>query len=214
VSATEAVAASGRLTPLSDSRCAEVADRREQILQTAQKLFAERGFRETNLNDVAIELGFRRQAVYHYFRSKDHILYELIGRAGQSFVRTLDDVVEEDLPPDVALREIVRIHVTQVLSNVDVFRILFAELAKLEGEQADRLRDDMAVYVHRIADVIAAGQRAGTFVGDLPPVPQALLIIGMCNETTKWFGGAHSQLTIRQLADCAARVVISGVTMG
>jgi AcrR family transcriptional regulator len=58
--------------------------RREQILQAAQKLFAENGFRETNLNDVAIQLGFRRQAVYHYFRSKEDILYELIDRAGQS----------------------------------------------------------------------------------------------------------------------------------
>jgi AcrR family transcriptional regulator len=33
---------------------------------------------------VAIQLGFRRQAVYHYFPSKDDILYELVGRAGQS----------------------------------------------------------------------------------------------------------------------------------
>jgi hypothetical protein len=44
------------------------AGRREQILQTAQKLFADKGFRETNLNYVATQLGFRRQAVYHYFR--------------------------------------------------------------------------------------------------------------------------------------------------
>jgi AcrR family transcriptional regulator len=38
-------------------------DRREKILHTAQKLFADKGFRETNLNDVAVQLGFRRQAV-------------------------------------------------------------------------------------------------------------------------------------------------------
>ena len=62
----------------------EVTGRREQILQAAQKLFADQGFRETNLNDVATQLGFRRQAVYHYFRSKEEILYELIDRAGQA----------------------------------------------------------------------------------------------------------------------------------
>jgi AcrR family transcriptional regulator len=45
----------------------EVTGRREQILQAAQKLFVDQGFRETNLNDVATQLGLRRQAVYHYF---------------------------------------------------------------------------------------------------------------------------------------------------
>jgi len=38
------------------ARVPEVIDRREEILQTAQKLFAEQGFRETNLNDVAGQL--------------------------------------------------------------------------------------------------------------------------------------------------------------
>jgi hypothetical protein len=41
----------------------EVTGRREQILQAAQKLFAEQGFRETNLNDVATQLGLKSPAV-------------------------------------------------------------------------------------------------------------------------------------------------------
>src|SRR5260370_25852321 len=89
----------------------EVNDRREQILQTAQKLFAEQGFRETNLNDVAEQLCFRRQAVYHYFTSKDEILYELMGRAGQALIRATERMFDKDLAPDVALSGLVRSHV-------------------------------------------------------------------------------------------------------
>src|SRR5690349_14222822 len=62
------------------------AGRRRDILRAATKLFAEQGYRETNLNQIAVELGFRRQAVYHYFPAKDEILYELIAQAGDAML--------------------------------------------------------------------------------------------------------------------------------
>ena len=167
-----------------------VTDRREQILQAAQKLFADKGFRGTNLNDVANQLGFRQQAVYHYFRSKEEILYELIDRAGQAIATSAQPTLDADIPPAEKLAEVVRNHVRQLLTNIDIFRIQFSELFKLHGDRADGLRRDMSDYVHGIATVIEAGQKDGTFV-DVPPMTQALLILGMCNGTTEWYGDAR-----------------------
>jgi AcrR family transcriptional regulator len=141
--------------------------RREQILAAAQKLFAEKGFRETNLNDVATQLGFRRQAVYHYFRSKDEILYELIDRAGQAIATSAQLTLDADMPPADKLAEVVRNHIRQLLRNIDIFRIQFSELFKLRGDRADGLRRDMSAYVRSIAKVIKEGQKDGTFV-DVP----------------------------------------------
>src|ERR1700730_12342182 len=93
------------------------AARREQILQAAQKLFADQGFRETNLSDVAAQLGFRPQAVYHYFRPKDEIPDELIDRAGQAMVAGAQPALEAGLPPADTLAEVVRNHVRQLLRN-------------------------------------------------------------------------------------------------
>src|SRR5258705_9120702 len=104
----------------------EPAGKREQILQAAQKLFAQQGFRETNLNDVATQLGFRRQAVYHYFRSKEEILYELIDRAGQAIATSAQPTLDSDMPPAEKLNEVVRNHVRQILNNIDIFRIQFS----------------------------------------------------------------------------------------
>jgi AcrR family transcriptional regulator len=191
----------------------EISSRREQILQAAQKLFADQGFRETNLNDVATQLGFRRQAVYHYFRSKEDILYELIDRAGQAIVASATPTLESGLPPADTLAEVVRNHVRQLLRNIDIFRIQFTELSKLAGDRADMLRRDIAAYVRRIADIIEAGQKDGTFT-DVPPLTQALLILGMCNGTTEWYNAARSRLSIDEVADYAARMALSGVTGG
>jgi len=188
-------------------------DRREQILQAAQKLFADQGFRETNLGDVATQLGFRRQAVYHYFRSKEEILYELIDRAGQAVVASAQSILDAGLPPAEMLAEVVRNHVRQLLTNADIFRIQFTELSKLTGDRADQLRRDILAYVHRIASVIEAGQKDGTFA-DVPPLTQALLIIGMCNGTTEWYRGTRSRLSIDEIADYAAQTALWGVTRG
>jgi AcrR family transcriptional regulator len=188
----------------------DAPDRREQILQAAQKLFADQGFRATNLNDVATQLGFRRQAVYHYFPSKEEILYELIDRAGQAVEASAKPTFESDLPPMEKVAEIARNHVRQLLNNVDIFRIQFSELSKLTGNRADVLRRDMSTYVRRIANVIEAGQKDGTFI-DVPPMIQALLIIGMCNGTTDWYNSTRSRRSIDEIADYAARVALSGL---
>jgi AcrR family transcriptional regulator len=187
----------------------ELTGRREQILQAAQRLFADQGFRETNLNDVATQLGFRRQAVYHYFRSKEEILYELIDRAGQAVVASAQPTLDADLPPAEMLAEVVRNHVRQLLTNVDIFRIQFSELSKLAGHRADMLRRDISAYVRRIANVIEAGQKDGTFV-DVRPMTQALLILGMCNGTTEWYSRTRSHPSIDEIADDAARIALLG----
>jgi len=171
--------------------------------------FARQGFRETNLSDVAAQLGFRRQAVYHYFPSKEEILYELIGRAGAAVEASAQPTLDADLPPAEKLAEVVRNHVRQLLTNIDIFRIQFSELSKLTGDRADTLRRAMLGYVTRMANVIEAGQKDGTFV-DVPPMTQTLLILSMCNGTTEWYSGSESHLSIDDVADYAARMALSG----
>ncbi len=116
-----------------------------------------------HLNDVATQLGFRRQAVYHYFRSKDQIPYELIDRAGQAIATSAQSTLDADMPPTNKIAEVVRNHVRQLLRNIDIVRIQFSELFKLHEKRADGLRRDMSAYVRSIANVIKEGQKDGTF---------------------------------------------------
>jgi AcrR family transcriptional regulator len=185
--------------------------RRQEILRAATRLFADQGYRETNLNQIAEELGFRRQAVYHYFPAKDEILYELIAEAGEAMVSSSQAIFDADLDPERALAAVVRNHVEVVLSDPDTFRVQFAELNKLSGDRADLLRKGMSAYVRRIARVIEAGQRSGVFAA-ADPATQALLVVGMCNGTTQWFDATRPHSSIAEVAEQAARIVISGVT--
>lgn len=187
------------------------AARRNQILEVATTLFAQQGYRETNLAQIADELGFRRQAVYHYFRAKDDILYELIAEAGEAMTSSAGPIFDSDSSPEVKLAELVRNHVRVVSSDPSRFRIQFNELNKLSGDRAKPLQDGISAYIHRIADVIQDGQRAGVFF-DGQPTSLALLIIGMCNSTTEWRDGARTKASVDEIADNAARLAVVGLT--
>jgi hypothetical protein len=68
----------------------------------------------------------------------------------------------------------------------------------------------MLAYVRRIANVIEAGQGDGTFV-NVPAMAQALLILGIRNGTTEWYGGTRAHYRIDEVADFTARLALSGV---
>ena len=56
------------------------ANTREKILETASRLFADKTFNGTTLNEIAKEVGIASSNLYHYFRDKEPILKEIIER--------------------------------------------------------------------------------------------------------------------------------------
>lgn len=58
--------------------------KREAVLRTAVMLFNEKGFQATSLDDVAKALNVTKPTIYHYFSSKDEILFECVRRGVES----------------------------------------------------------------------------------------------------------------------------------
>src|SRR5205085_12019969 len=97
--------------------------RRQQILDEAQQLFNRQGFRETNLDDVAVRLGIKRQAIYYYFKSKEDVLWELVELASSTLTASAAAIFEADLDPEAKLASLVDNHVRQLLSDPEIFRL-------------------------------------------------------------------------------------------
>jgi AcrR family transcriptional regulator len=62
--------------------------RRDLILKSAERLFAERGFRNVSVRDVAADVGVTHPLIYYYWSSKDALLAEVVGRS-QARVRAM-----------------------------------------------------------------------------------------------------------------------------
>src|SRR5580704_8950351 len=78
---------------------------RQEILRTAARLFQQRGYDATSMNDVAAALKLSKGGLYHHFQSKDEILFEIMNHAME--------ITEE------RLRTLIRLHIEVVLSPRD-----------------------------------------------------------------------------------------------
>ena len=58
-----------------------LVDSRQEILRTAARLFQQRGYDATSMNDVAAALKLSKGGLYHHFQSKDEILFEIMNHA-------------------------------------------------------------------------------------------------------------------------------------
>ena len=72
------------------TRAAQAEQTRQQILETAQRLFAELGYDATSLQMIADEMGLTKAAVYYHFRAKSDILHAIM-QPGIDWIKALLD---------------------------------------------------------------------------------------------------------------------------
>lgn len=69
--------------------------RREEILQTAARLFESKGYDDTSTNDIVNEVGIARGTLYHHFKSKEDILDALIDQMGSSLIEQASRIASD-----------------------------------------------------------------------------------------------------------------------
>ena len=186
---------------------------RQAVLETAARLFAERGFGGTNLQDIAAELGISRPALYYYFNSKEDILASMVEEITVfSGKRATELVAKTDTNPSELLRQLVENHARWLLDH------------SIEFKMIDRSENDLPAAVRKTNDrskrlvldnftrIIERGIEIGHF-RPIDPQVTAFAIIGMCAWTAWWFraDGRMSSAEVAQLiADLAVHAVRHG----
>jgi TetR/AcrR family fatty acid metabolism transcriptional regulator len=164
-----------------------VADKRDAIMRAATHVFAQRGFFNAQVADVARAAGVAAGTVYLYFRSKDDLLVSL-------FERTMRDAIAEGRAalagasdPRDRLRRIARLHLERLGRDRDLAVVFQVELRQstkfMERFSSSYLRE----YLGIIRDAVEAGQAAGLFRRDVNPTAAAKILFGALDEmATNW----------------------------
>jgi len=124
-------------------RSREKAERREQLLAAASRLFAERGFRAVSIEDLASHAGVSGPALYRHFDSKESILADLLINVSERLLRQGTERVANAKSPSNALRSLITFHTDFALRDRDLIRIQdhdFANLATGDAKEVSRLQ--------------------------------------------------------------------------
>ncbi len=114
-------------------------ERRELLLAVARRVFAERGFTATTMDDVARAAGFTKPILYQYFDSKTDLYREIVSQTAATLLNQLELAVHTTESPRARIEVAFRVYFEMVVSEPDAFRILFIHAH--EGETAAELRN-------------------------------------------------------------------------
>jgi TetR/AcrR family fatty acid metabolism transcriptional regulator len=166
---------------------AQPAPKRDAILRAAIDVFAERGFFNAQVADVARAAGVAAGTVYLYFRSKDDLLVSIFERTmreafteGRAAVAGIDD-------PGERLRQFARVHLGRLGRDRNLAIVYQVELRQsikfMERFSSTLLRD----YLSQIRAAIVDGQEMGAFRADLNATSVAKMFFGALDEmATNW----------------------------
>ena len=110
--------------------------RKDQIKQTAAKMFRKRGYQATSMRDIAKELGMEAPSLYNHIRSKQQILSELLLMVAEEFTEGMSEVKKSTGPEVEKLEQLVKLHVDITMEHSDAVSLLTGEWVHLEKESA------------------------------------------------------------------------------
>jgi AcrR family transcriptional regulator len=153
----------------------------ERLLAAASRLFAERGFAPTSVQDIVELAGVTKGAMYHYYASKDDLLQQIYTRLLLVQSQRLAEIAEVPGPVDGRLRAAAADVVVSTLEYLDDAMVSFRSMHMLPPDRLAQVRADRRRYHERFRALIEEGQREGVFRTDVP----ADLV------THQFFGGVH-----------------------
>ncbi|MCS7484721.1 TetR/AcrR family transcriptional regulator [Umezawaea endophytica] len=165
----------------------ELSRTENRIMAAAVRLFAAKGFDATTVQEVVAAAEVTKGALYHYFGSKDDLLYEiyrsLIGRQ----MAELDRIVALRLDPATTVREIIVSLVETTASSVDETAVFMREMHRLDADLMASFRAERRRYHETFRAVVEQAQASGRFSTVVPAETAVLIALGVINQLPTWY---------------------------
>lgn len=187
-------------------------ERAEEVYAAALRLFRQKGYHATSMQDIADAVGLYKGSLYHYIGSKEDLLVHVFERGLGDLLDQVEVIAGDPrLGPTAQLREIVCAHVVAVTRNMDALTVYLHEVRALSGVALETVRRQHDRYTELLSSVVRRGVASGEFQatdGAVGPVTQGLL--GMCNWVCQWYR-PDGRLAPAQIGELFAEMVLGGL---
>ncbi|PRX97398.1 TetR/AcrR family transcriptional regulator [Allonocardiopsis opalescens] len=182
----------------------------DRLLAAASRLFAQRGFESTSVQDVVEAAGVTKGAMYHYFRSKDDLLHEIYRRLLTMQTQRLADFAAAEGPLPERLFAAASDVVQTSIANLDDSVIFFRSMHLLTNEHQTRVRAERRRYHELFRSLIEEGQRSGAFRDDIPAGIVTIHYFGSVHQLGTWYR-PDGKMTPRELGEYYATLLLAGL---
>lgn len=192
------------------TRANDFEEKKLGLLKEAARVFATQGMDKASMSQIATSAGVSKSLLYHYYPSKDALIFAIIREHLEELEQSLDDVATEGLTPEQRLRLLVGTVLEVYRGADDQHKVQLSAGPVLSDAQ----REALTALERRIV------MRFSTLLKEIHPelvskerpllMPVTMSLFGMMNWVYMWFkeGGAISR---DDYADVATTLILEGV---
>jgi TetR/AcrR family fatty acid metabolism transcriptional regulator len=198
--------------PLPSTRSA-ATDKREAILRAAIRVFANNGYFNSKVADIARAAGVADGTVYLYFKSKEEILHSVFDKSMEEAIADGRKRLEAVSDPREKLRRIAQLHLERLGADRDLAVVFQVELRGSTKFMEEFSAAGFAEYLGLIRSTIEEGQRAGVFRSELNSKVMAKILFGALDEmATNWILSPR-RYKLAPMADQVLDIFLNGVSV-
>ena len=184
---------------------------REKILEAAARIFSQKGFHATSMQDIASAVNLQKASLYHHVSSKQEILLALSNMALDMVTEKLGEVSDLTLPSDEKLRIAIIAYLQTLADHRGLSAIFIFEHRFLEPELRARHIPRRDRFEQLWRGLIQQGVDDGTFVcQDVALATRALL--GVMSWTITWYR-SDGPLSVTEIAIQFAELILNGLML-
>jgi len=189
--------------------------RRDQIIDTARRLFGERGTTDVSMDDIACEAGVARSTIYVYFANRDDLLQACVQSMYDTIKDTVIEMFEDSAPPMDRLRAVVCGVLERIDESPAFFRLAMATQAPTGAAGSAAVGGALMMIgldmMRLLEDVISTGIDAGIFRADVERDRAVALIGQQIYGALSVRAGDPSPVPVGQASDEICTFVLHGL---
>jgi AcrR family transcriptional regulator len=160
---------------------------RADVVATAGRMFAEKGYHGTSMRDLGKELGLLGSSLYSHIDSKENLLVEVVDEGARLFLDSAHRAMKVEGSAGKRLTALIAGHVDVVLDHQDVVRTYLNEARMLDEGHRSRVVESRDAYEMMFRSVIGEGVDAGEFRADVDPKIAAIFVLSILNALERWY---------------------------
>ncbi len=183
----------------------------EKLMRVSVELFAKNGYAQTSVQQIVDAAGVTKGALYHYFKSKDDLLFDIYDRILSLQMAHVDEIVARGLGPVETVRLVCEDVIITSIEWLHEGTVFFRSQHMLSAERQHEVKRRRREYNDAFEAILTAGRASGDFRTD---IPAAILIANFFSDVhylAQWYSPGGS-LSKEQVASELTDLYLDGLT--
>lgn len=180
-----------------------------KIFAEAVRIFKEKGYHATSMQNIADAVGLQKGSLYHYISSKEELLFKIFEHSSGALTRQLEEIVASTDAPTEKLQHAIDAHLTALCEQLDIYTVYLSERRALSGRNHAKVRAEAERAARLLEQIIQQGIDHKNF-RPVDAKMAAHAILGMCNWLYQWYS-PDGRLTPQQIAEIFSDLTLDGL---